>query len=378
MVTRLLFFCGFTTSGLYLWSSGIPQISHLLVVSAAVIYSVEKKAIISNGGFLALVFFGLYVFFVNSAYFFVFQNDQFIVSTAQVFFNIAIYIFVYSWLSESKKNVRFTLIAIVLSFIIQWAVLLLGIGNRVFFPRYSGTFNDPNQMAYWVLASVATFLLLLQTQIVPQVVKWGMLGSFLYFVSITMSRSALFATVFLLIVVLAYELKRSNALRVFTLLIGLAIVAVLNTFTLNYTKFLNDSTTEALVSRILEVNVGNQADERGYTRFVDFPEYLVFGSGQGYHERFNQKKDLDFLSVEMHTSWGGILHYYGIAGFGLFFFFLYPTFRKADFYSGAVIFSTFIYGFSTYSFRTPIFWILLAVFSFQANFYWCKKNHKTP
>jgi hypothetical protein len=51
---------------------------------------------------------------------------------------------------------------------------------------------------------------------------------------------------------------------------------------------------------------------RGYDRFWRFPEYLIFGAGEGDFQRFAGMYD-----VEIHSTLGSLVFSYGIVGAGL-------------------------------------------------------------
>src|SRR5690606_25026545 len=73
--------------------------------------------------------------------------------------------------------------------------------------------------------------------------------------------------------------------------------------------------------------------ERGYERLWEYPQYLIYGAGEGAHWRF-----MDVLYAErsigggreIHSGLASVLFSYGIFGFALFAGFIYAIFRKAQ------------------------------------------------
>lgn len=63
---------------------------------------------------------------------------------------------------------------------------------------------------------------------------------------------------------------------------------------------------------------------RGYSRFLDYPKYIIFGAGERRNDRFQ-----DFY--EFHSSYGGVLWCYGIVGFVLMLSFHGYSFRYVDY-----------------------------------------------
>ncbi|MEZ9946511.1 hypothetical protein AB4331_16395 [Vibrio breoganii] len=119
-----------------------------------------------------------------------------------------------------------------------------------------------------------------------------------------------------------------------------------------------DSDGFSVISRASSTDIGEQADIRGYTRLVNFPQYLITGSGQGYDDRFGSHQ-------EIHSTWVAFIFYYGLPGVTLFLFFLRSIFQGKTIGSIISLSGPLIYGFTTYGARTPIFWMYL-VFVFYS------------
>lgn len=105
----------------------------------------------------------------------------------------------------------------------------------------------------------------------------------------------------------------------------------------------------------------SQVEGRGLFSFLDYPQYLIFGAGQGAHGLYNPTGN------EIHSTWLGILFYYGIIGISLFLIFLYQIFKKLSLSNKMILLGPMLYGFTTYSARTIIFWFLLAAFLLFSN-----------
>ena len=352
--TLLLYF---SLSGLYLWQSGLPQLSHIILLIIIYIYSLFINRLIFKVDFLLLAFFVIYSFGVNIVFYCIYFDIQFLTSTFQIIFNGIIFIFLYSLLHVLPKSKQFVLWGIVLAYLIQWLVLMLGLGETKFFPRYAGTFNDPNQMAYWFIATLVCYYLLREKSS-----GWLHLfisGSFLIFVVLSFSRSAFLGLLFYIVGLAVLGASKNLKLFFFSILLIFGIASVL--FLSNIENGGSNKKLDIIVDRVFHIDFKKQADERGYTRFTEFPEYMLLGSGQGEHKRFNRLKDPSYLNVEMHTSWGGLLFYYGLPGFISIFLLIVFGLGNLSGKTKLLVLSTFVYGLTTYSFRTPIFWVLLSV-----------------
>jgi hypothetical protein len=101
-------------------------------------------------------------------------------------------------------------------------------------------------------------------------------------------------------------------------------------------------------------SVWTQLLARGYMRVVQYPQYLLYGAGQGKDERFGE---VGGYAYEIHSSSVAVLFYYGVLGFMLFAVFLWKLFSIKK----NLLFLTplLVYGLFTYGLRSPYFWLAL-------------------
>lgn len=356
-LSKAFFLAGIFFIPFYLWSSGLPQISHLFLLMSFATYFIAQRTVRFDSINLLLMAFICYIFIINSFYFIEHYDFEFLVSSFQLLFNFIIFYLVSRYLIDDRFIFKRFLIIYSFSSMIQLVVYFIGAGNIEFYPRYSGTFNDPNQMAYWCLTSLVVIVLLKSFLALSNKSFVALLFVYSFLLYITLSRSALLSLFFVALILIA-EIIIKNPSRFVLIFLLLIIFFLLN----DVGEFYKALAFDLTIAERLNVDLVSQADERGYSRFKDYPEYLLFGSGQGYHERFNMNKDFDYRSIEMHSTWAGLLHYYGVVGCFLFLIFLGAIFSRLSLQEKLLLCSTFIYGFFTYSLRSPNFWIILAVF----------------
>jgi hypothetical protein len=94
---------------------------------------------------------------------------------------------------------------------------------------------------------------------------------------------------------------------------------------------------------------------RGYDRIVNYPEYLLFGAGEGAYERFRS----DLYGSEIHSSYGTLLFCYGIPGTALFTLALLGICRR-DPTSALYLIPAFIHGAGHQGLRFAFFWATMA------------------
>ncbi|MGE8537936.1 MAG: O-antigen ligase family protein, partial [Acinetobacter sp.] len=244
------------------------------------------------------------------------------------------------------------LFLIPVSYIVGLIIWAIDLGRYNFEPRYNGLFNDPNQMAFWILSTCAIYI---------YISKNNFKKIFVYFLALflillTMSRSA---SIGFLMLTLGFIFSQKGDLnkRILVFFGTLVCFSLLGYFL--YILGVFDSVVLRFVEGLDQRN--SQVEGRGLLNFLDYPQYLIFGAGQGAHWLYNPADN------EIHSTWLGILFYYGIIGISLFLIFLYQIFKNLSFSNKMIFLGPMLYGFTTYSARTIIFWFLLAAFLLFSN-----------
>lgn len=311
-----------------------------------------------------LVLFVLFTLLINTIYFFIYNTKDFCISSLQyIFILIGIYTF-YNvldcdrFLSNINKILK-------LNIVIQLVICLLGYGRYYTPTRYMGTFNDPNQFAFYI------FLTYMITIIINKIEgkKHKYHGILLLIVAFLIIKSAStgsamgFAIYVLLSVLANFKhviiyLKKYKTI-LFVLNIGLIVILIF--FCLLYNtdeKFkskidekVNNFASSAIVERIVEKIIMTKDNNKGISLIEDrcidkiiyYPEYLLFGAGQGYYNRFKLAK---FAKNEIHSTLLGILFYYGIIPFTFLMYWLWINLKNLKFKECipyiAILFESFI------------------------------------
>lgn len=351
-IFHLFFLSGALTLQFYLYESGTLQPSHILFLFSLFIIVTTKgisNTIVTNKTFLRLIYFIFITLFINSFYAIKNLNFDYIKSTSYYIFGIFItYLTIYFLLKSNKKNILKSILSITLFLLlILW---YFGYGNYEFLPRYNGFFNDPNQMAHWALCIFVMIALINDNNKLLNYISFIMTG---IIILLSLSRSGLMGL--FVIFFIMFMPNKKNILIISSITISLLILLYF-TNTSENKVFQN---FENIITRLTESDLNDQADARGYNRVFQYPEYLVFGSGQAEDFRFKA----DF---EIHSTWMAILFYYGFFTFIYFIYILYKVFTYLTFTQIGVIMGPLIYAFSTFGLRTPVFWMLLGVIIFKS------------
>ncbi|WP_270428626.1 O-antigen ligase family protein [Acinetobacter johnsonii] len=343
----LLISLGFFFSQFYILPSGLPQPAHIFITLSFFMFvflNTKLKIVEAK----PLILFVCYVVFVNIYCTFLIGDLSFIVSTVYWIFNLILFLVLLNLKFEYiEKFFNYLRFIIPLSLMIGLVIWVMGAGRYDFNPRYNGYFNDPNQMAFWVLCSCAVGLILFNK------LKYKILIYSLSFflILLTMSRSASLGLLILTFGLVFQHKGRLDLKIIFSLLSLFFAIAV-------FLVLLKLGFLESIITRFSEGIESNdqQVSDRGFNNLINYPQYLFFGAGQGAYYRFSP------TNHEIHSTWIGILFYYGIIGFVLFLVFLFNIFKKLNFAEKIIFLGPMFYGFFTYNVRTLVFWFLIAVF----------------
>lgn len=351
MIIPVLWFLAVVGSQFYLFDSGMPQPSHILLALILAAFFLKRTPFprevvrsLKRNGLIPISIFILYVVAVNSIFSIINQDIEFILSTIFWLFSFAT-LLILSFAFDDERILFAVKAASVVGIALMFLLWALGLGRYNFFPRYNAFLNDPNQMAYWVLCMMGTFALLSRKSGRLLQVALLVLSTFLILAS--MSRSAILGVVFLFlgsVIKIAGQGKRGVFVGVM-LVVGLTAAAA-------YYATQSEIVFNAL-QRFTDANLDDQAEIRGYGRILNFPEYLILGAGQGLDERFG-------ASHEIHSSWGALLFYYGVIGLSVFMWFLMSFAIRLNIEEKLVFCAPVFYGLSTYGLRTPAFWFFVA------------------
>lgn len=342
----------FFLSQFYFWSSGVPQFSHIFIMGAILLlFSKSSKINIEYSNII--LFFVAYAICVNFTWYLIVLDSSYMMSTVYWIFNLLFFLLM---MNLNQVQIKFfyekLLFLIPFSYIVEIIIWASNLGRYDFEPRYNGLFNDPNQMAFWVLSSCAIYLYISGNGLKKITVYFLAL----FLILLTMSRSA--SVGFLMLTLgLIFSQKGDLNKRIFVFIGTLAFFGSLSYFLYSLGVF------DSIALRFIEGldQRDSQVEGRGLFNFLDYPQYLIFGAGQGAHWLYNPTGN------EIHSTWLGILFYYGIIGISLFLIFLYQIFKKLSLSNRMIFLGPMLYGFTTYSARTLIFWFLLAAFLIFSN-----------
>jgi hypothetical protein len=370
-VPMVLLLVSLALSPLYLWSSGLPQVSHL-VGALAIAWRLLLKPKFYCGKWWRLgAVFVCYAFIVGLIVFAIYGDIHTLLSPVYYAFGFAVFLLIVTFAREKQTFLLWVFGIHFVALFLLTVFSVFGVGRAFGMGRFMFTFNDPNQMANWVLWAAiivgstgrAIFgnwvpglfaLFLAATDIVFSASRSGALGlgvlvliygfmAVSWFVRILQGRASLKV--------------RKWMVLVFCVLTALVVVGCVRMEQEESNVLLAQA--KFLLNRFWERDPDDTLEGRGYDRIWKFPEYLFLGAGEGAHERYASRT---WFLGEIHSSWAGLLFNYGIVGFCFFFAFLYFLLRGMRFFwFKAMFLSPFVYGFAIYNIRNWYFWVGIAV-----------------
>lgn len=351
-----LFMLGLSLGPVYLFPSGLPQVSDWLLAVWAGVTLLTRVGTARRVLNFGPMFFGAllttYIILVNVVW-------ALYLGDVRVAYNSLFYIFNFMvmWaLSTSIRNSREQWRTVLSRALVIIAAVLLVMFALRFDPgrvRQTAGFNNPNQLAYYSL------LLFCGAFVVFQRTQWTSFR-FLFVIGISLMMilfsSSLSAIAGLSAAILGASLTagvrrlgrflRTAALITLVLGIGLA------------SSGLYDALANQIRVRFTAADrkVANAVDERGYSRILEYPEYVILGAGEGARYRFGPEH-----SHELHSSLGTLLFSYGVPGLAFFLLMLLFVLRRKRFSVWLLTMAPLIYSLSHQGLRTTLFWIFLTI-----------------
>lgn len=328
----------------YVFESGNPQIADIFGAILIITHIGTILTNIKTNRFTRSLFlFVIYTFIVNAVWMLILGELEIIKNSVFYFYSFLMVLFLIGKL-EDTTFLWFTLkaitIALVLQFMLWPFVESEGVRNQMFF-------NNPNQLGLWALC------LLIISSVINEIVKPKLLYALIpliiasFLIIISASRAALAGC---LLFWAFYIIKSRKHLILFITIAIVGGIFISYNYELNLDNF---TALEYNIERLQSESITSDRSlgGRGYDRIVNYPQYLLFGAGEGLYERFNE-------SIELHSIFANILFSYGVIGFAIFIFAFSSLLKKKMTKEVIVLFlGIAIFAMVHMSLRVPFFWM---------------------
>lgn len=368
----------------YLWKSGLPQASH--IIAAAVLgqrYVLARpKQVYFEKAWGCQVLFVVYSFVVAAVIYYFYRDIATMMAPLYYLFGFLVFLEVVSLYAEQgKKFLNLVFWLHVLLMLVVLLLIALGVGRSYISGsaglRVKAFFNNPNQLAgwtVWLVVVISAAGRALYRTWWPGVAAL-LVATILFYYSL--SRAGFIALAVFLVFyftlglnrfVLWYKKHKNAVLKKWVLIVSIVLVLLLlMAFVLVMLQYFDYGTTglnslDRTIDRIVKTkaDIARQIKIRGYDRLWKYPQYLVFGAGEGARERFAEKTS--YTQYEVHSSWAGLLFNYGVVGFTLFAAFIFALLKRIKYiWFKLILLAPFFFGFTNYNIRNWYFWVGLGL-----------------
>lgn len=336
-----------------------------------VIYSDEMQIHIDEKD-TPLFYFVIAVAGINSIYSAVYQDISFVKPILYFIFNFICVYVTRIFMDDPEFTGRFNRI-LKFNLILQLCIFLLGLGRWYSASRYMGTYNDPNQLGFAVLSTYCMIYCLNRKQ--PTKHQWIFFLIALFLIYETSSVGMFFGIALLFVFEQYFRLAKieSNNKKVWYIAYLVVVSGVL-TYICGYFLLVITGVLDTdiyILQRIAwKITGGSFIDsfinDRNLSAVFDESHRVLYGGGEGVFSRFVGTGN------ELHSTWLGILYYYGIFPTLLVLNWIKNNLKKVDLYIWPVYICIFAEAFTLINHRQPSFWVLILLGSFLK----CKVDKK--
>ena len=373
-LSHYLFLLFWLLKPFYIFPSGSIQPSDAVFLLSFIVWMIERRGNIQiDKGNQFFVFFVCSIFIVNIVYSIIYSDIVFIEKS--MFYLYSMFVVIeFQDFASSYLFLRKLLAVASVTIFVQLLIFALGLGKDYFGQsRYMGTFNDPNQLSFFLYSSFLMIYLLMfylncGSGISTKSRRYLIFGIVLFLIFQGSSTGALLGVVaFLVTLMLSYVTKDKRPVRIILKLVlySLLLIAIIYLvfLVLSPERLSNLEAESFLFQRMFEkigkVSTGGLyaiVEERQVSRVISFPLNLLYGAGEGLYDRFVTTEPL-----EIHSTIIALWFYYGLVPITLLFIWirnklnglprdLYPIFF-------GLLFESLILA----NQRQPILWMLLVL-----------------
>lgn len=363
-------------SPFYLWSSGLPQISHFVMLFVFIFHFFAGKWFFQRWWFWAACFV-FYATAINLIYYAKYLDSHTLFSVLYYVFNFFVLVSIINIAFRVGTKKFLCAIEIILwcQLIFELLLVLIGLGRKYGGIRAMGTFNDPNQFAHWLIwvsLCLGAIGVTLRQSLFSGFISWVFATIGVLF---SASRSGILGLMVLGIAYGIVSLMRfikilclgNIKLKIFHLIIFMAILILILSGVVDILHYVSKivNSVSFVIERFHDKSINTTFEGRGYDRLWVFPEYLFLGAGEGANERWGNRVS---FTGEIHSTFVGVIFYYGIPGLLFLCVFLYKSWAQLkNIWMKISFFAPLLYSVGTYNLRNWFFWIGLAVLMICAN-----------
>lgn len=354
----------------YFWRSGLPQpadfIYVLLILMLLLRIDIGNtfKFLFKQQVFILSIVFAFWVFLCNSIWTIILSVPQIMFPTIYYFYNVIVFttVLILVRLYGELLFIKVFSISVVLSLSIQFFLFLAAGGYTG--GRQTINFNNPNQLGYYgLLALVSVFYVQSRIHMHKLSFMFATIASSIL-ILISLSKAAIVSVFMLIFFHFLHQI--GNIRNRFFIVTTTLLIVIIAFFLIGFDLLrISDIPLLDAVNRRL-LSISKDSDDsfegRGYDRLYNYPEYWIFGAGEGAPNRYSGS-----LTGEFHSTLGNIQLSYGLIGTILFLSILLHVLKPNNYADWYLIMTLLTYGLTHNGIRNTLFWILLGIMAMSKN-----------
>ena len=370
--SEIFFLLFFLLKPFYFKESGTFQISDSCIIASFGFLMLETgfTKVYNDKDKLFLCFI-VFVTIINFCYYIYYREKAFLLSISYYYY-IYIFLIEFRIFAGRKECITRLFYVLILSIGVLFFQNVLEFGNYEG-KRYIGSFNDPNQCAFYVFS---LFLLLYAMRLFLKRKIPVLIHVMVIFLIVETSSTGMAVSLILLYFTdfsIRVLKKWKGALVplcipfLFVLLAaGMMFYSQLDDFSFFSNDIVIDDSPFYIVNRLMGkmgLLQGNQRgnyssiqEDRNWKLFYMYPQYIFYGAGQGYYSRFLKLT----IVHEIHSTFLGLLFSYGIIPFTILCAWIYKMCKSSHFtLAFPIIAALFFESLFLVNYRQPTFWALI-------------------
>ena len=220
--------------------------------------------------------------------------------------------------------------------------------------RQTGLFNNPNQLGYFGLLATCGLLVCARIKAIGPVASSLGVAFAVVVTLMSFSLTAIGALGFVFLAFVTFFMRSRQSMLLATAAVALPVV-LLGLYGMPDRAEYFIERSEARVA-VIDRKTEGAADQRNYTRMLEFPEYMMFGAAERGFWRFEED-----ATAEIHSTPANVLFSYGLIGFVSFMAMLVLAGRRGEFGYWMLIAAPMAYSMTHMGLRFTLFWLLIAL-----------------
>ena len=374
-ISNLLFLAYWILKSFYTQSSGGLQIGDYVFCLSFFCFfceTVKKRELGALIGKDSLLFvYVCIVAFINGIYSIMYPSGGFLKPILYFIFNFLVVV-EFRYIAEDKKFLNKFFVATFLCIFIQVLVYLSGSGRWYGGLRYMGTFNDPNQLAFFVMSRFFIMFIIYSRVCYENKINFLlMVLSFVMGIFLIMQSAStgmllgfgVFCVAWLVNYCIANRKNKKVILMILFIACVVAFLGCGGDKLLFKDSFISDRLKEKL-NKMSDSSGNGFIKDRNLGAFFYKPYYILFGAGEGGFVRF-----IDVAANgELHSTILSLLFYYGIIPYCVLLVWIFRNLKKITILEFSIYIAIFIEMLTLVNHRQSSLWILFILPSVLSNF----------